>query len=216
MEALREDKSKLEMILDKKIEEVHKLSSRVDDLESQLNEAKEDCQRMSSKTKKVIKAHGRYMKAQEDLKRSQARFERLTDLLASDTFKPGTKEQGSSGNATEDQYNAYEMSPSDQRQNHVSTDRKRLLALSTSEEARTGKKRREKGNDMIPMAEKYRPEHALEPSNNSNGTGMLKSFSAQKKLGEGGYNEGGNIVSSSNVFADRYDAEDEDVHVDVS
>jgi hypothetical protein len=63
----------------------------------------------------------------------------LTDLLASDTFKPGTKEQGSSGNATEDQYNAYEMSPSDQRQNHVSTDRKRLLALSTSEEARTGK-----------------------------------------------------------------------------
>jgi hypothetical protein len=32
---------------------------------------------------------------------------------------------------------------------------------------------------------------------------MLKSFSAQKKLGEGGYNEGGNIVSSSNVFADR-------------
>jgi hypothetical protein len=35
------------MILDKKIEEVHKLSSRVDDLESQLNEAKEDCQRFS-------------------------------------------------------------------------------------------------------------------------------------------------------------------------
>jgi hypothetical protein len=97
------------MILDKKIEEVHKLSSRVDDLELQLNEAKEDCQRysfsstyehdtyfvyqsvassvegkapkylsiyvllfqfrMASKTKKVIKAHGRYMKAQEDLKR---------------------------------------------------------------------------------------------------------------------------------------------------
>jgi hypothetical protein len=33
------------MILDKKIEEVHTLSSRVDDLELQLNEAKEDCQR---------------------------------------------------------------------------------------------------------------------------------------------------------------------------
>jgi hypothetical protein len=117
---------------------------------------------MASKTKKVIKAHGRYMKAQEDLKRqalqflifkqllpsywhirgkcrSQARFERLADLLASDTLKPCIKEHGSSGNANEDQYNAYEMSPNDQRQNHVSTYRKRSIILSTSEEAKIGK-----------------------------------------------------------------------------
>jgi DNA repair exonuclease SbcCD ATPase subunit len=215
MVALREDKSKLEMILDKKIEEAHKLSSRVDDLELQLNEAKEDCQRMASKTKKVIKAHGRYMKAQEDLKRSQARFERLADLLASDTLKPCIKEHGSSGNAIEDQYNAYEISPNDQRQNHVSSDRKRSIVLSTSEEAKIGKKRRENDDDVVQVAEKYRPEHALEPSDNSKGNGMPKSFSAQKKLVEGDYNEGGNIVSSSNVFTDRYGVEDDmDVHVD--
>lgn len=67
----------------------------------------------------------------------------------------------------------------------------------------SGKKRRESDDDMIPMSEKYRPEHALEPSNNSKGDGMPKSFSAQKKFGEGDYNEGGNIVPSSNIFADR-------------
>ncbi|TVU08579.1 hypothetical protein EJB05_41988 [Eragrostis curvula] len=215
MEVLREDKSKLEIILEKKIEEARKLSSRVDDLESQLNEVKEDCQRMASKTKKVVKAHGRYMKAHDDLKRqvsSQARFERLADLLASDTLKPSTKEQGSSGNANEDQYNAYEMSPSDQRQNHVSASRKRSIALSTSEEAKTGKKRRESDDD-IPIPMKYRPEHGLEPSNNSKGNGMLKPIYSQKELGEGDY-EGANIVSSSNVFTDRYGGEDEDVHVD--
>ncbi|GJN39141.1 hypothetical protein PR202_gb28240 [Eleusine coracana subsp. coracana] len=181
MEALREDKSKLEVILEKKTEEVRKLSNKVDDLESQLNEAKEDYQR------------------------SQARFERLADLLASDTLKPYNKDQGSIGNANEDQYNTFEMSPSDQRQNHVSTARKRSIALSTSEEAKTGKKKRESDDGMIPIPvpEKYRPEHALEPSNNSNGNGMPKSFSAQKKLGEGDYGEGGNIVSSSNIFTDR-------------
>lgn len=59
-------------------------------------------------------------------------------MLASDTLKSGTKEQGSSGNAgIKDPYNAYEMSPSDQRQNHVSTAR-RSIALSTSEEEKTG------------------------------------------------------------------------------
>ncbi|GJM97661.1 hypothetical protein PR202_ga14602 [Eleusine coracana subsp. coracana] len=181
MEALREDKSELEVILEKKTEEVRKLSSKVDNLESQLNEAKEDCQR------------------------SQARFERLADLLASDTLKPCNKDQGSIGNANEDQCNAFEMSPSDHQQNHVSTARKRSIALSTSEDAKTGKKKRESDDGMIPIPvpEKYRPEHALEPSNNSNGNGMPKSFSAQKKFGEGDYSEGGNIVSSSNIFTDR-------------
>ncbi|XP_062234315.1 zinc finger CCCH domain-containing protein 13-like isoform X2 [Phragmites australis] len=215
VEALLEDKSKLEMMLEKKIEEVSKLSSIIGDLESQLDEVKEDCQRMTSKTKKVIKAHGRYMKAREDLKRSQARFERLADLLASDTLKPCTKEQGSSGNANEDQYNALEMSPNDRRQNHVSTAKKRSIVLSTSEETKTGKKRRESDDDiMIPMSVKYRQEDALEPFNNSKGNGTPKSFSAQKKLGEGDYKEERNIVSLSNVFTNRYNGEDEEVHVD--
>ncbi|EMS66639.1 hypothetical protein TRIUR3_04266 [Triticum urartu] len=75
MKALHEDKSKLQTILDKKIDEAGILSGRVDDLESQLNKEKEDCER------------------------SQGRFERLADSLASDSLKSGTKEQGSSVNA---------------------------------------------------------------------------------------------------------------------
>ncbi|CAL5040062.1 unnamed protein product [Urochloa decumbens] len=135
MEALREDKSKLETTLEKKTDEERKLCSRVEDLELQLNKEKEDCQRMTSKTKKLIKAHGRYVKAKEDLKRSQARFERFADMLASDILKPSSKEQGSTGiAANEDAYNANEMSLSDQRQNHVSASRKRPIALSASEE----------------------------------------------------------------------------------
>ncbi|RCV22932.1 hypothetical protein SETIT_4G259300v2 [Setaria italica] len=213
MEALREDKSKLETILEKKTDEERKLCTRVEDLELQLNKEKEDCQRMTSKTKKLIKAHGRYIKAKEDLKRSQARFERFADLLASDILKPSTKEQGSTGiTANED---PYEMSPpSDQRQNHVSASRKRPIALSASEEAKTGKRQRDNDDDMIPASENYRPEDALEHVQDSKGTDIPKPFTAKQKLGEGDYREEGNIVSSTNIFADRYKGDDEEVDVD--
>ncbi|XP_066369781.1 zinc finger CCCH domain-containing protein 13-like isoform X1 [Miscanthus floridulus] len=214
MEALREDKSKLEAILEKKTDEERKLCSRVEDLELQLNKDKEDCQRMISKTKKLIKAHGRYIKAQEDLKRSQARFERLADLLASDILKPCTKEQGSIGiTANEDPYNANEMNPSDQRQNHVSASRKRPISLPTSEEAKTGKRQRENDEDMVPTSENYRPEDALEHVQDSKATDLPESFTV-KKLREGDYVDVGNIVSSSNIFADRYKGDDEEVDVD--
>ncbi|KAG0515722.1 hypothetical protein BDA96_10G302900 [Sorghum bicolor] len=214
MEVLREDKSKLEAILEKKTDEERKLCSRVEDLELQLNKEKEDCQRMTSKTKKLIKAHGRYIKAQDDLKRSQARFERLADLLASDILKPCTKEQGSIGiTANEDLYTGNEMSPSDQRQNHVSASRKRPISLPTSEEAKTGKKQRENDEDMIPTSENYRPEDALEHVQDSKGTDLPESFTV-KKLREGDYVDVGNIVSSSNIFADRYKGDDEEVDVD--
>ncbi|CAN6193445.1 unnamed protein product [Urochloa humidicola] len=214
MEVLCEDKSKLETILEKKTDEERKLCSRVEDLELQLSKEKEDCQRMTSKTKKLIKAHGRYIKAKEDLKRSQARFERLADLLASDILKPSTKEQGSTGiAANEDAYNANEMSPSDQRQNHVSESRKRPIALSASEEAKNGKRHRDNDDDMFPASENYRPEDALEHVQDGKATDIPKSFTAKKKLREDDYDEDGNIISSGNVFADRYKGEDEEVDV---
>ncbi|XP_037465178.1 zinc finger CCCH domain-containing protein 13-like isoform X3 [Triticum dicoccoides] len=210
MKALHEDKSKLQMILDEKIDEAGILSGRVDDLESQLNKEKEDCERMTSKIKKLIKAYGRYVKAQDDLKRSQGRFERLADSLASDSLKSGTKEQGSSVNAgNDDPYNAYEMSPDDQRQKNGSAARKRSAALSTSEEEKTGKKRRVNGNDMIHVPRKHIPGGALESLKNSNGTESLK------KLGEDDNNDEINVISSGNDFTDRYNGNEEDDPVDL-
>ncbi|CAM0909484.1 unnamed protein product [Alopecurus aequalis] len=215
MKALHEAKSKVQIILDQKSDEVGTLSARVDDLESQLDKEKQDCERMTSKIKKLIKAHGRYMKAQEDLKRSQGRFERLADSLASDSLKSGTKEQGSSVNAgNDDPYDAYEMSPYDQRQKHGLTAGKRSTVLSTSEEEKTGKKRRVNGDDMIHMPGKYKPEDALESYKNSNGTDTPKSLSL-KKLGEGDNDDERNVISPHNDFTDRYNGNGEEDHVDV-
>ncbi|KAI4970415.1 hypothetical protein ZWY2020_001329 [Hordeum vulgare] len=198
MKALHEDKSKLQMILDKKIDEAGIISGRVDDLESQLNKEKEDCERMTSKIKKLIKAYGRYVKAQDDLKST------------SDSLKSGTKEQESSVNAgNDDPYNAYEMSPDDQRQKNGSAARKRSAALSTSEEEKTGKKRRVNGIDMIHVPRKYLPEDALESLKNSKGTESLKKF------GEDDNNDEINVISSGNDFTDRYNGNEEGDPVDL-
>jgi hypothetical protein len=51
-----------------------------------------------------------------------------------------TKEQGCIGiTVNDDPYNANEMSPSDQRQNHVSASRKKPISLPKSEEVKIGK-----------------------------------------------------------------------------
>ncbi|RLM79884.1 zinc finger CCCH domain-containing protein 13-like isoform X2 [Panicum miliaceum] len=178
MELLREDKSHLEIILDEKNAEVRKISSRVNDLDLQIRKEKEECHRMTSKIKKFIKAHARFLKAQEELKRSQARFERLGDLLASDILKRGANEEVSSVNVDEDPNGPYERSPD------AATAKKRSIPHSTSEEAKAVKKRRDRD---------------LEFDKSSKGTEPTKALYLKKKLWEDEKDKIGNVVSSANT-----------------
>ena len=66
----------------------------------------------------------------------------------------------------------------------------------------SGKRQRENDEDMIPTSENYRPEDALEHVQDSKATDLPESFTV-KKLREGDNDDVGNIVSSSNIFADR-------------
>ncbi|CAL9083020.1 unnamed protein product [Musa acuminata var. zebrina] len=109
IEMLDDHKSQLVIFLEEKVDEAHKLSSRIADLESQLSKEQEDCRRTTSKIKKFIKAHGRYMKAQEELKRqvcygemSQTRLQKIGDQLGSDTLKSNANEDDPSINVVSD------------------------------------------------------------------------------------------------------------------
>ncbi|RLN08568.1 zinc finger CCCH domain-containing protein 13-like isoform X2 [Panicum miliaceum] len=177
MELLREDKSHLEIILDEKNAELRKISSRVNDLDLQIRKEKEECHRMTSKIKKFIKAHARFLKAQEELKRSQARFERLGDLLASDILKRGANEEVSSVNVDEDPNGPYERSP------NAATAKKRSIPYSTSEEAKAVKKRRDRDSEF---------------DKSSKGTEPTKALYLKKKLWEDEKDKIGNVVSSAN------------------
>ncbi|KAJ8490344.1 hypothetical protein OPV22_012065 [Ensete ventricosum] len=68
IEMLDDHKAELEIFLDEKADEAYKLSSQIEELESQINKEQENCGRITSKIKKFIKAHGRYIKAQEELR----------------------------------------------------------------------------------------------------------------------------------------------------
>uniref|UniRef100_A0ACD5Z7A3 Uncharacterized protein n=1 Tax=Avena sativa TaxID=4498 RepID=A0ACD5Z7A3_AVESA len=191
MEALREDKSHLEIVLDEKMEEVHRISSKVSDLDQQLRREKEECHRVTSKIKKFIKAHVRFLRAQEELKRSQARFERLGDSLASDILKRGANEEASSIHIDED-LNAYERSP------NATAAKKRPIPYSTSDEAKAAKKRRERDSDTISRSDKYRSEGEITNYDKiSKGSDGTKSIYLKKRLWEDEKNKLGNVVSSA-------------------
>ena len=78
-----------------------------------------------------------------ELCRSQARFERLGDLLASDILKRGANEEVSSINVDEDPNGPYERSP------NAATAKKRSILYATSEEAKAG------GYSLVSVPEEY-------------------------------------------------------------
>ncbi|XP_058072699.1 zinc finger CCCH domain-containing protein 13 isoform X3 [Magnolia sinica] len=148
VDMLDDHKCQLEMIVEEKAQEAETLTTRIEELETQLNKEQEDCKRITSKIKKFIKAHNRYSRAQEELKRTQARLQRLGDQLGSDTARAGANEEGSSvnivsdGEANEDN----RMSPRNEVQNHASPSRKRLRGdLGVGEESKQVLSRRREG-----------------------------------------------------------------------
>ncbi|XP_008801339.2 zinc finger CCCH domain-containing protein 13 [Phoenix dactylifera] len=161
IEMLDDHKSQLEIFLEEKVDEAQKLSSRIEDLESKLNKEQENCKRITLKIKKFIKAHGRYVKAQEELKRSQTRLQKLGDQLSSETLKTSVNEEDSSVNVVSagepngDGDN--QISPrNDLLQKNVSSANRRFFVdPATSEEAKIGNsQKRERSSEVITKSEK--------------------------------------------------------------
>ncbi|CAL9162703.1 unnamed protein product, partial [Musa hybrid cultivar] len=102
IEMLDDHKSQLEIFLDEKADEAYKLFSQIEELESQINKEQENCRRITSKIKKFIKAHGWYIKAQEELRRSQTHLQKIGYQLSSDTLRTYANEDDPSINVTSD------------------------------------------------------------------------------------------------------------------
>ncbi|VVA98814.1 unnamed protein product [Arabis nemorensis] len=79
---LTDDKLRLEASIERKAHEADILMSRVEELETQLDREKEECRRITSSSKKFVKEYNRYLRAQDDLKRSQARLQKLGNQLS--------------------------------------------------------------------------------------------------------------------------------------
>ncbi|XP_019097098.1 PREDICTED: zinc finger CCCH domain-containing protein 40-like isoform X2 [Camelina sativa] len=79
---LTDDKLRLEASVERKAHEVDILTSRIEELETQLDREKEECRRITSSTKKFVKEYNRFLRAQDDLKRSEARLQKLGNQLS--------------------------------------------------------------------------------------------------------------------------------------
>ncbi|XP_020530111.1 zinc finger CCCH domain-containing protein 13 isoform X2 [Amborella trichopoda] len=157
IDMLDDHKNQLEMCLEEKVEEADSLSARMHELESQLNKEQEDCERMSSKVKKFVKAYMHYIRAQEELKRTQARLQRLSDQFSMDPLRPTATEEDSSVNIISDvEANNDNLTITrSQALNHLSPIKNRMhVSQGTSEDAKSGNLRKRVRSAGTARAEK--------------------------------------------------------------
>ncbi|OAY63533.1 Zinc finger CCCH domain-containing protein 13 [Ananas comosus] len=194
VEMLDDEKSQLEGLLEEKVEEAHKLSTVIEDLELQLSKEQEECKRITSKLKKFIKAHGRHMKAQEE---SQARLQKLAEMFDSETIKPANEEDSSANVHSEGEPNGdYQISPnSNQLQNHVSSSKKRFLSFSITNEAEKAGNSRKKNrySDVFSKSEMQNLEGTAVQLENE----MAKSLTVKSKMAKG--SETKNYIPSTSM-----------------
>ncbi|XP_010267784.1 PREDICTED: zinc finger CCCH domain-containing protein 13 [Nelumbo nucifera] len=148
IDMLDDHKCQLQIDLDERVQDAVSLSSRIEELELQLSKEQEDYKRVTSKIKKFIKAHTRHSRAQEELKRSQARLQKLGELLGSDASGPAINEEDSSINIVSDgePNDKNRMSPKNDLENQTSpTKKRRRFNLETSEEEKPATARKREG-----------------------------------------------------------------------
>ncbi|XAR68084.1 hypothetical protein NMG60_11003090 [Bertholletia excelsa] len=95
-------KCQLEIYLEERVQEVDCLTSRIEELETQLYQEREEQKRITSKIKKFIKAYNQYTRLQDELKRSHDQLQKLGDELGSDANKLGANEEDSNINILSD------------------------------------------------------------------------------------------------------------------
>ncbi|KAL8267348.1 hypothetical protein R6Q59_004692 [Mikania micrantha] len=84
IDILEDHKQQLQIYIEESAQEADSLKSKVEELEMQLSTEKDECKRISSKIRKFVRANNRHVRILEELKRSQARLQRLGDQLGSD------------------------------------------------------------------------------------------------------------------------------------
>ncbi|PWA63435.1 zinc finger CCCH domain-containing protein 13 [Artemisia annua] len=84
IDRLEDQKEQLQIYLEVSAQKAESLNSKIEELEKQLSMEKEESRRISSKLRKFVKANNRHTRIQDELKRSQARLQRLGEQLGLD------------------------------------------------------------------------------------------------------------------------------------
>jgi hypothetical protein len=84
--SLVDQKNKLELILESKLHETTELSDKVTILDEKVAGVQEDCKGLASKTRKLVKVFKGFIRAQDDLKKAQAKLIKLVDDVIVESY----------------------------------------------------------------------------------------------------------------------------------
>ncbi|CDY55653.1 BnaA01g36550D [Brassica napus] len=79
VKVLTDNKLRLEAAVERKAREADILTSRIQELGTQLDREKEECKRITSSTKKFVKEYNRFLRAQDDVRSSSSEVGNPTD-----------------------------------------------------------------------------------------------------------------------------------------
>ncbi|KAM7495193.1 hypothetical protein LguiB_029802 [Lonicera macranthoides] len=142
IDMLDDRKHQLQISLEERDQQADSLTSKIKELEMQLRTEKEECKRISSKIKKFIRAHNRNSRLQDELKRSEARLQKLGEKIYSDAIRPGATEEDTSINILSDEETLgnHISSPRNEQQKKASPIKKRpeIHPVEVNEESKQG------------------------------------------------------------------------------
>ncbi|XVE66316.1 hypothetical protein DITRI_Ditri08aG0070800 [Diplodiscus trichospermus] len=125
---LAQHKNELEIYVEEKVQEADILTSQIEELDSQLEKEKEECRRITSRIKRFVKEHNRCSQIEDELKRSQARLQKLGEQLGLNISGTSGDEENSNINiVTDSETNGFHMSYSLNEIKHNSLPRKKRL-----------------------------------------------------------------------------------------
>ncbi|GLT87061.1 hypothetical protein SLE2022_051630 [Rubroshorea leprosula] len=127
---LDQHKLQLRNSLEEKDQEADTLSSRIEELAAQLKKEKDEARKITSKIKKFVKAHNRCSQIQDELKRSQARAQKLGEQLGSITTRTSGNDEDSNINIVSDgeTTDVHIRNPQKDIRNNSPPNKKRLYA----------------------------------------------------------------------------------------
>ncbi|XP_024987801.1 zinc finger CCCH domain-containing protein 13 [Cynara cardunculus var. scolymus] len=127
VDMLEDDKQHLEIYLEERVQEADSLNSKINELEMQLSSEKDEYKRISSKIRKFVKAYNHHSKIQDELKRSEARLQKLGEHLGSDV-RTATNEEDVNINilSEEEMLGNHLTGPRIKQHNDASPSKKRL------------------------------------------------------------------------------------------
>ncbi|KAI3502273.1 hypothetical protein L1887_30306 [Cichorium endivia] len=125
IDMLEDHKQQLQIYLEERVQEADSLNSKIEELEMQLSNEKEECRRISSKIRKFVKANHRHSRIQDELKRSEARLQRLGEQLGFDA-KAAANEEDISINILSDEETLGNVLISPKYDNKGSPSKKRM------------------------------------------------------------------------------------------